>query len=117
MYRLRVVDNKTVLDEGLLEIIVEFDKKNMADVHRKTNAPLDEEIRRRNITQNGVFILAFTVDERLAGYLEYGQCQKNGEEMFITSMKIDRRHRQSILISQILLQAKRDLLRRSFKLQ
>lgn len=87
MYRLRVVDSKTVLDEGLLEIIVEFDKENMANVHGKENAPLDEEIRSRNFTHNEIFILAFTVDDRLAGYLEYGPCPKTGKKFSLHRCK------------------------------
>ncbi|MDW7651896.1 MAG: hypothetical protein SCK29_06135 [Bacillota bacterium] len=110
MYRLRVLDTKTVLAEGLMETIIDFDKNNMANVLEKAETPNE---RRHDFTQKDIYILAFTDDDMLAGYLECVPCVKDGEETYLTSMQIDRRHRQSILISQILLRAKRDLMRRS----
>jgi predicted acetyltransferase len=114
MYRLRVMETKEVLAEGLMEEIIAFDRKNMTDVLESAYADFNEAVRRQNFSQNEVFIMAFTDDNQLAGYLEYGPGQRDGEEMYITSMQIDRRFRQSLLISQLLLQAKRDLLRHSF---
>lgn len=114
MYKLRVLDTKMVLDEGLMDVIIAFDKENMTEILQRSGTSFDEEVRRSNFTHEEVFILAFTEDNKLAGYLEYGPCREKGEEIYITSMQIDRRYRQSLLISQILLQAKRDLMRRSF---
>lgn len=114
MYKLRVLDTKMVLEEGLMDVIIAFDKENMTEILQKSGTSFDEEVRRSNFTHEEVFILAFTEDYKLAGYLEYGPCRQNGEEIYITSMQIDRRYRQSLLISQLLLQAKRDLMRRSF---
>ena len=101
MYRLRVLDAKTVRTEGLMEMIVELNEHN--------EQPLTAQMNRRNVTADEIFILVLTETNRLAGYMQCRVCYDGGDRS-VSSMQIDRRHGQSILISQLLLGAKKDLL-------
>ncbi|MCW3490586.1 hypothetical protein [Dethiobacter alkaliphilus] len=102
MYRLRVLDAKAVHTEGLMEMIVELDKYS--------DQPFTKQISQTTVSADEVYILVLTEDDRLAGYLQCGPLGKDSEHCG-SSMKIDRRQGQSILISQLLLRAKKDLLR------
>ena len=94
MYRLKVLNAEAVRSEGLMEMITELEEYN--------EQASQEQKRSDSGTAEDIYIVVLTETNQVAGYLQCGSGSG--------SMKVDRRHGQSILISQLLLRAKKDLM-------
>lgn len=98
---LRIVKGQQALDSGLSEEIIEFDKKNMQPVWEKAGIEFPEERRRKGLQNNPTFIIAFE-DQAIAGYLEYSRSWNDPNYIYVGSIQIERKHRNTSLILKLL---------------
>ncbi|MBD0372974.1 MAG: GNAT family N-acetyltransferase [Pyrinomonadaceae bacterium] len=98
---LKIFKGREVIDSGLGERIIEFDKMNMREVWEKARMEFPEERRRKGLESNPTFIVAFE-GERIAGYLEYLRSWNDPRYIYVGSIQISERHRNTRLILRLL---------------
>ncbi|HEX8287389.1 MAG TPA: hypothetical protein VF556_05305 [Pyrinomonadaceae bacterium] len=64
---LNVFKGLRILDGGLAEKIVEFDRRNKQPIFEKAGIEFPEEKRRRGLENNPTFIIAFEPGAQIAG--------------------------------------------------
>jgi ribosomal protein S18 acetylase RimI-like enzyme len=94
---LKVFRGTQVIDSGLAERIIEFDKKNMQPVFAEAGLEFPEEKRRRGLESDPTFIIAFD-GESIAGYIEYLRSWNDPAYIYVGSIQIERSHRNTRLI-------------------
>ena len=94
---LKVISGREVLDSGLAEEIIEFDKRNMRPVFEKAGVEFPEEKRRQGLQSDPTFIIAFD-GRAVAGYLEYLRSWNDPNYIYVGSVQIGERYRNSRLI-------------------
>ena len=94
---LRVFRGEQSIDSGLAERIVEFDRENMRPVLEKAGLEFPEENRRKGLESNPTFIIAFD-GRAIAGYIEYLRSWNDPNYIYIGSVQIEKRYRNSRLI-------------------
>lgn len=99
--RIDILNGKQVIDSGLAERIIKFDKLNMKPVLEKAGIAFPEEKRRAGLRSNPTFIVAFE-GEAIAGYLEYLRSWRDANYIYIASVQIAERHRNTRLILELL---------------
>jgi ribosomal protein S18 acetylase RimI-like enzyme len=105
---LKVLSGQELVDSGLAEEIIEFDKKNMQPIFEEAGLAFPEEKRRRGLQSDPTFIIAFD-GRAVAGYLEYLRSWNNSSYIYVGSVQIEKEYRNSRLIL-MLLDKFRDLL-------
>lgn len=98
---LKIFKGAEVVDSGLAEQIIEFDKRNMKPVLEKAGMEFPEERRRKGLQSNPTFIVAFD-GEAIAGYLEYLRSWNDPNYIYVGSIQISERHRNTRLILRLL---------------
>jgi ribosomal protein S18 acetylase RimI-like enzyme len=96
-----VFKGREVIDSGLCERIIEFDKKNMKPVWEAAGVEFPEEKRRKALQSNPTFVVAFG-GQAIAGYLEYLRSWNDPDYIYVGSIQIDERHRNTRLILKLL---------------
>ena len=86
-----------MIDSGLAERIIEFDKKNMRPVFEKAGLEFPEEKRRKGLQSNPTFIIAFD-GQIIAGYIEYLRSWRDPNYIYVGSVQIEKEYRNSRLI-------------------
>lgn len=99
--KLTVVKGAQVVSSGLGERIIEFDKKNMRAVWEKAGLEFPEEKRRKGLQNNPTLIIAFDA-QAIAGYLEYSRSWNDPDYIYVGSIQIDEKHRNTSLILELL---------------
>lgn len=90
-----------MIDSGLAEQIIQFDKTNMAPILEKAGIDFPEEKRRRGLQSDPTFIIAFD-DQSIAGYLEYLRSWNDPNYIYIGSIQITEKHRNTRLILELI---------------
>lgn len=98
---LRIFKGRQLIDSGLAEQIIEFDKKNMRTVWEKAGMEFPEEKRRKGLESNPTFIVAFD-EQAIAGYIEYLRSWNDPDYIYVGSIQIAERHRNTRLILKLL---------------
>ena len=101
MLELKVFKGREIFDSGLVEPIVEFDKQNMKFVREKAGIEFPEEKRRLGLLRNPTFVIAFD-NQKIAGYIEFCRDWENENYIYISSIQIDKKYRNSRLILALL---------------
>ena len=101
MLEVRILKGREVFDTGLVEKIVEFDKRNMRHVWERAGMEYPEENRRKGLQSDPTFIIAFD-GPSIAGYVEYLRSWNDPRYIYVGSLQIDERHRHSALILRLL---------------
>ena len=111
---IEIFDRQSIKDTPLLENIINLDIENMREVfeHSEMGHPIDK--RKESFNFPGILIAAFAFDE-LAGYLEYGPGWDNPDDIYISSVQIKQKYRNTKLFAELLHTAKKDLERKNFK--
>ena len=86
-----------MIDSGLAEEIIEFDRRNMRPVFEKAGIEFPEEKRRRGLLSDPTFIIAFD-GRAVAGYLEYLRSWNDPDYIYVGSVQIEKRHRGGELL-------------------
>lgn len=98
---LKIVRGQRVIDSGLVEQIIEFDRLNMKPVLEKAGIVFPEEKRRQGLQSNPTLIIA--LDGRaIAGYLEYLRSWKDPNYIYVGSVQIDAKYRNTDFILRLL---------------
>lgn len=98
---LKIVRGQQVIDSGLVEEIIQFDKLNMKPVLEKARSVFPEEKRRQGLQSNPTFIIA--LDGRaIAGYLEYLRSWNDPNYIYVGSVQIGEKYRNTGLILRLL---------------
>lgn len=101
MFEVRILKGREVFDAGLVEQIVEFDKRNMRHVWERAGMEYPEENRRKGLESGPTFVVAFKGPD-IAGYVEYLRSWNDPRYIYVGSLQIDERHRRSTLILRLL---------------
>ncbi|HEX8116097.1 MAG TPA: GNAT family N-acetyltransferase [Pyrinomonadaceae bacterium] len=97
MFRVKVFRGREVFDAGLVERVVEFDKRNMRRVWERAGMEYPEENRRKGLESGPTFVIAFDGGE-IAGYVEYLRSWNDPRRIYVGSLQVDEKHRGSSLI-------------------
>ncbi len=98
---LKVLSGGQLLDSGLAERVVEFDRENMRRVFERAGIEFPEERRRRGLASGPTFVMAFDGPD-IAGYLEYLRSWNDPRLIYVGSVQIAPRHRNSPLLLALL---------------
>jgi ribosomal protein S18 acetylase RimI-like enzyme len=98
---LKIFTGREVIDSGLGERIIEFDKRNMKGVWEREGMEFPEEKRRKGLQSDPVFIVAFE-GEAIAGYVEYLRSWNDPRYIYVGSIQIGERYRNTRLILRLL---------------
>jgi hypothetical protein len=101
MFEVKIFKGREVFDAGLVEQVVEFDKRNMRRVWERAGMEFPEENRRRGLESGPTFVIAFEGRE-IAGYVEYLRSWNDPRQLYVGSLQIGERHRHSTLILRLL---------------
>lgn len=99
---LKIFKGLQTLDDGLAEKIIELDRRNMQPIFEKAGIEFPEEKRRRGLENNPTFIIAFERGAVIAGYIEYARSRNDPNYIYVGSVQIDERHRNTRLILRLL---------------
>lgn len=99
--RIEILKGKQILDSGLAERIIEFDKLNMQPVFEKAGIAFPVEKRRKGFERNPTFIIAFD-GSPIAGYIEYLRSWNDSRFIYIGSIQIAEKYRNTRLILKLL---------------
>jgi ribosomal protein S18 acetylase RimI-like enzyme len=94
MFEVRILKGREVCDAGLVEQIVEFDRRNMRRVWERAGMEFPEEDRRRGLRSDPTFVIAFDGPD-IAGYVEYRRSWNDPRYIYVGSLQIGERHRHT----------------------
>ena len=94
---LKVLSGQQLVDSGLAEEVIEFDRKNMQPLFEKAGIEFPEEKRRKGLGSDPTFIIAFD-GRAIAGYLEYLRSWNDPNYIYVGSAQIEAKYRNSRLI-------------------
>ena len=94
---LKILRGRELMDSGLAEEVMEFDRKNMRPVFEKAGIEFPEEKRRKGLQSDPTFIIAFD-GRAIAGYLEYLRSWNDPDYIYVGSVQIGERYRGARLI-------------------
>jgi ribosomal protein S18 acetylase RimI-like enzyme len=95
--KLKVLKGRELIDAGLAEEIIEFDRRNMRPVFEKAGIEFPEEKRRRGLRSDPTFVIAFDGRE-IAGYIEYLRSWNDPDYIYVGSVQIEKRYRHTPLL-------------------
>ena len=98
--KVRIIKDQP-LHAQLVNQIIEFDRRNMKPILDKAGIQFPEEKRRRGFQNNPTFIIAFDA-QTIAGYLEYVRSWNDPNYIYIASLQIDQRYRNSHVLIELL---------------
>ena len=94
---LKVLKGRELIESGLAEEIVEFDRRNMRPILEKAGIEFPEEKRRRGLQSDPTFIIAFD-GQTIAGYVEYLRSWNDPNYIYVGSVQIEERYRNTRLL-------------------
>ncbi len=94
---MKVLKGRELLESGLAEEVVEFDRRNMRPVFERAGIEFPEEKRRRGLQSDPTFIIAFD-GQAIAGYLEYLRSWNDPDYIYVGSVQIGEKYRGARLI-------------------
>src|SRR5215210_2977943 len=100
MVRVEILKGQQIIDSGFAEQITEFDKRNMKPVFEKAGIDFPEEKRRKGMPK-ATFIIALD-GESIAGYIEYSRSWNDPDYIYVGSIQIDKKYRNTKLILELI---------------
>jgi ribosomal protein S18 acetylase RimI-like enzyme len=94
---LKILGGRQLIDSGLVEEIIEFDRENMRPVFERAGIEFPEEKRRRGLRSDPTFIIAFD-GRAITGYLEYLRSWNDPRYIYVGSVQIEKSRRNAGLI-------------------
>ena len=101
MLEVRVLSGRELSDEGLVERVVELDKRNMREVWRRAGMEYPEENRRKSFQSDPTFVIALDGRE-VAGYVEYLRSWNDPRRIYIGSLQVGEKYRRAGLLLRLL---------------
>ena len=97
---LKVIKGRQLIDSGLAEEVIEFDRNNMRPIFEKAGMEFPEEKRRKGLRSDPTFIVAFD-GPAIAGYLEYLRSWNDTNNIYVGSIQIGEKYRNARLILEL----------------
>jgi ribosomal protein S18 acetylase RimI-like enzyme len=94
---LKILSGRELIDSGLAEEVIAFDRRNMRPILEKAGIEFPEEKRRKGLQSDPTFIMAFD-GHVIAGYLEYLRSWNDPQYVYIGSVQIEKKYRGAHLI-------------------
>jgi ribosomal protein S18 acetylase RimI-like enzyme len=94
---LKILSGRQLIESGLEDEVIEFDRRNMRPILERAGLEFPEEKRRRGLRSGPTFIIAFD-GRAIAGYLEYLRSWNDPRYIYVGSVQIGERYRNSRLI-------------------
>ncbi|HEX7956213.1 MAG TPA: GNAT family N-acetyltransferase [Pyrinomonadaceae bacterium] len=101
MLEVRVLKGRELFDEGLVERVVELDKRNMRAVWERAGMEYPEENRRKSFASDPTFVVAFDGGE-IAGYVEYLRSWNDPRLIYVGSLQVAEKYRRAGLLLRLL---------------
>ena len=95
--KLKILRGRELMDSGLAEEVIAFDRKNMRPIFEKAGIEFPEEKRRKGLQSDPTFIMAFD-GRAIAGYLEYLRSWNDPDYIYVGSVQIEEKYRGGRLI-------------------
>jgi ribosomal protein S18 acetylase RimI-like enzyme len=111
---IKIYNRQSLKDSELIEQIINLDLINMQEIMQRSEIEHPIEKRMKGFEYPGVIIAAFDHDKNLAGYLEYGLDWHSSDDIYIASVQIKQKYRNTKLFADLLLAAKEDLQKKNF---
>lgn len=93
----KIFSGREALESGLAEEIIELDRRNMRRILERAGIDFPEEKRRRGLQSDPTFVIAFDAGA-IAGYIEYLRSWNDPRYIYVGSVQIEERHRNTGLI-------------------
>jgi ribosomal protein S18 acetylase RimI-like enzyme len=94
---LKILSGRQLIESGLEDEVIEFDRRNMRPILERAGLEFPEEKRRRGLRSGPTFIIAFD-GRTIAGYLEYLRSWNDPRYIYVGSVQIGERYRNARLI-------------------
>ena len=98
---LRILKAQQLLDSGLVDQILDLDRRNMQSILDQADIEFPEQKRRKGLQSDATFIIAFD-DDAIAGYLDYLRSWTTPDYIYIGSIQIEKRYRGTCLLLMLL---------------
>jgi len=98
---LQILTGREVLDTGLAERLLEFDRRNMQPVLAAAGLEFPEAKRRKGLQSNPTFIIAFD-GQAIAGYVEYLRSWRDPNYIYVGALQLAEQYRHTRLILRLL---------------
>ena len=95
--KLKRLTGRELLESGLAEEIIEFDRRNMRPIFEKAGIEFPEEKRRRGLHSGPTFIIAFD-GQAIAGYLEYLRSWNDPDYIYVGSIQLAQGYRGTAVV-------------------
>jgi GNAT superfamily N-acetyltransferase len=99
--KLKILTGRELIDSGLAEEVIEFDRENMRPIFEKAGIEFPEEKRRKGLHSDPTFIMAFD-GPAIAGYLEYLRSWHDPDYIYVGSIQLAKRYRGTGLMLKLL---------------
>ena len=99
--KLKILTGRELMDSGLAEEVIKFDRKNMRPILEQAGIEFPEEKRRKGLHSDPTFIIAFD-GQAIAGYLEYLRSWHNPDYIYVGSIQLAQRYRGTGLMLKLL---------------
>ena len=93
----KILRGRELMDSGLAEEVIAFDRKNMRPVFEQAGIEFPEEKRRKGLQSDPTFIMAFD-GPAIAGYLEYLRSWNDPAYIYVGSVQVGGKYRGARLI-------------------
>ena len=94
---IKILGGRELIESGLAEEIIEFDRENMRPVFERAGIEFPEEKRRRGLQSDPTFLIAFD-GRTIAGYIEYLRSWNDPRYIYVGSVQVEESRRNSSLI-------------------
>jgi len=99
--KLKVLTGQQLIDEGLEDELIKFDRVNMESILAEAGIVFPEEKRRTGLRSNPTFIMAFD-GPAIVGYIEYLRSWNDADYIYVGSVQIAEKFRGSQLLIDLL---------------
>jgi ribosomal protein S18 acetylase RimI-like enzyme len=99
--KLKILTGRELIDSGLAEEVIKFDRENMRPIFKKAGIEFPEEKRRKGLESDPTFIIALD-GQAIAGYLEYLRSWHDPNNIYVGSIQLAKRYRGTGLILKLL---------------
>ena len=99
--KLKILTGRELMDSGLAEEVIKFDRENMGPIFEKAGIEFPEEKRRKGLHSDPTFIIAFDGQE-ITGYLEYLRSWHDPDYIYVGSLQLVQRYRGTWLMLKLL---------------
>lgn len=115
MLTTRTLDAALVQSEGWTDAILELDRENMLAILERAGLEFPEERVRAGLRDSASVIILLLDDATLAGYVQFARDREHERDVYICSLQLRERYRNTHALAVLLVEAARALAPISFE--